>query len=203
MQIAIPSCVVFMDQLLLTILSLRRSGAEKLIQKSLRRDWLTRNIQPLWLLLTWFAGCAQLLVARRPKLGTRFPFRICVGVRDSVADFEKYLEVLNRAGQIPIRQHFVLRLVIPVVRVVLPHFHTVICRFADVVRSGIGIERWNTLFGEVEMIGPIVEALFRLRVRLDGTALLSSRLARVLVKIGIAQPDEHEISGSAVHVHAV
>jgi len=46
-------------------------------------------------------------IAFRFKLVAGFPFRKFGAVRDFVADHEQKLRVLHRAGQIPIRFHFV------------------------------------------------------------------------------------------------
>src|SRR2546422_667255 len=72
-------------------------------------------------------------VSLRLELVPRLPLRHPVRLRDAIAYREQHLQVLRRAGQIPIRQHDVGRLVIPLLVPLGPHLLGVLRRLADVV----------------------------------------------------------------------
>ena len=49
--------------------------------------------------------------------------------------------------------------------------------------AGVRIERRHSLLGEVEVIGPVVEALLRLRIGAQGPVLLGGGVAQVVVEV--------------------
>src|SRR5436190_7847505 len=86
------------------------------------------------------------------ELVARFPLGELVGLRDAIADREKYHQILARAAQIPVLCHHIGRLMVVARGVVVAYLLAVVGRLADVVDSGVGIERRYTLPGKVEMI---------------------------------------------------
>ena len=146
--------------------------AERRVGDHARRSWLPDGIKALTLAPTRassaprpsaHASLRPSSITLRLEFISRLPLGNCITVRDVVADLEQHLYVLHAAGQVPVRLHFVRRLVVVVV-VYSSRFCSRSRRLADELDSGIGVERGHALFGELEMIGPVVEPFLRLGV---------------------------------------
>ena len=142
-------------------------------------------------------------VALRLELVARLPLRQRVRFGHAIADGKKHHQVFARTAQIPIGPDDVGRLVVVVFSVVITDLFAVLRRLSDEIHAFVGIERRHTLLGEVEVIGSIVEAFFRLGVRPNGSSLLASRVARVVVEIGRTESDERQIPGPPVNVQPI
>src|SRR5437879_13900547 len=87
--------------------------------------------------------------------------------------------------------------------VVIAYLLAVVGWLADVVDSGVGFERGYTLLRKVEVIRPVEAALLGFGVGPNHAPLFARRVARIVVEVRRAVPDEREIFGAAVHVQTV
>src|SRR5882672_5530664 len=89
------------------------------------------------------------------KLAAGLPLRKLVAIRDLVTDFEEKLNILHRAGEIPIWINFIRHLVIIVGGVIVFLLLAEICGFADEILATTSIKRGYASFGKFEMIGAV------------------------------------------------
>src|SRR5271166_2502175 len=138
------------------------------------RDGVLKRVGPLWFRVRQKrldppsspAGPEHGLAAGA-ELAVRFPLGEAVPLCHAIPDFENGLQVLGRTGEVPVGFHLVADLVI-VLLVLMLLLLRVIGGFVDVLPAASGVERGDTLLGELEMVGSIVVPLFRLGVGPDG-----------------------------------
>ena len=73
-------------------------------------------------------------------------------------------QILDGARKIPVRLHFVGRLVVIVLRIVIALLFAVARRLSDVIGTGVGIESRHSLFRELEVIRAIEGAFARIGI---------------------------------------
>src|SRR5690606_26832430 len=94
----------------------------------------------------------QHLLPLRAELRARLPLGPRGIRRDAVADREQELEVLHRAGEVPVRLHLVTRLVVVVRGVLVTLLLAVLRRLADVFDAVVRVERRHALLRELEVV---------------------------------------------------
>src|SRR5690606_14038007 len=104
-------------------------------------------------------------------------------------------QVLDRAGQIPVRLDLVARLVVVVRRVLLALLLAVRRVTADVAGARVQVQRGDTLLRKFEVVGPIVEALLGLRVVRE-YALVADHLGELVLERRVAATDDDDILGA-------
>src|SRR5208337_4271342 len=107
-------------------------------------------------------------LAAGAELAVRFPLGEAVPLCHAIPDFENGLQVLGRTGEVPVGFHLVADLVIVLLGVLILLLLRVIGGFVDVLPTAFGVERGDTLLGELEMVGSIVIPLFGLGVGSNG-----------------------------------
>src|SRR5690606_40986281 len=104
---------------------------------------------------------SQHRVPLRLELRPLLPLRPGVAVRDPIADGEEEAQVVDGAGEVPIRLDLIAGRVVVDRGVLVPLLLAVPLGLADVADPGIGVERRDALLGELEVVGPVEEALLR------------------------------------------
>src|SRR5947207_14116471 len=98
------------------------------------------------------------------KLAPALPLGKLVASRGLITDFEEKLNILHRAGQIPVWINFIRHLMIIVGGVIVFLLLAEICGFADEIFATTSIKRGYASFGKFEMIGAVKTTFLRLTI---------------------------------------
>src|SRR5271157_4821514 len=165
-------------------------ASTKLITLHHPRDGVRTRVAPLWSRVrrqnrldpqSSPAGPEHGLAAGA-ELAVWFPLGEAVPLGDAIPDLENGLQVLGRAGEVPVGSHLVADLVIVLLGVLILLLLRVIGGFVDVLPPALGIERGDALLGELEMVGSIVIPLFGFGVGPDGAPAGAGNLDQQVVQ---------------------
>ena len=73
----------------------------------------------------------------------------------------------------------------------------------SVVGTGLGVQHGHALLGEIEMIGAVVFAVFRVLLGFDDAILRRCLIAQDILEFGTAVSDHDHVVGRSVNVHGV